>query len=207
MALATLLLHLVTRGPGWASPACDAIDPAWLATIGIAGIGLALATLAPLRSPVGRFALLAVTGAATVATMALLASECARGPFGMLDPLTYRVWFLNIAEGLPVWHQYWPTIAGSFTLTAVAVVVTLRRVLAAPGHRREPWTILLGLLIAATLCGLIVLRSAALANALAIPRWRRSSPTASPARGPSCRRSAASPPCWVSRRSRRRDWC
>ncbi|WP_294325395.1 hypothetical protein [uncultured Sphingomonas sp.] len=169
MALATLLLHLVTRGPGWASPACDAIDPAWLATIGIAGIGLALATLAPLRSPVGRFALLAVTGAATVATMALLASECARGPFGMLDPLTYRVWFLNIAEGLPVWHQYWPTIAGSFTLPAVTVVMTPRRVLAAPGDRREPWTILLGLLIAATLCGLIVLRSAALANALAIP--------------------------------------
>lgn len=169
LALATLLLHLATRGPNWASPACDAIAPAWLATIGIAGIGLGLTTLLPLRSPAARFALLAAIGAATVAAMALLAGDCARGPFGMLDPLTYRVWFLNIAEGLPVWHQYLPTIAGSFTLPAIALVVTLRRTMAAPQGRREPWAILFGLLLAATLCGLIVLRSAALANALAIP--------------------------------------
>lgn len=169
LALGTLLLHIATRGPGWASPACDAIDPAWLATIGIAGVGMALATVIPVRSPMARFMLLAATGAATLATMALLAGNCARGPFGTLDALTYRVWFLNIAEGLPVWHQYLPTIAGSFTLPVIAIPLTLHRIKGADGDRREAWTILFGLLAAATLCGLIVLRSAALANALAIP--------------------------------------
>jgi len=36
-------LHLATRGPLWAQPACDAIAPAWLAVLWVAAVGLTVA--------------------------------------------------------------------------------------------------------------------------------------------------------------------
>jgi hypothetical protein len=169
LTVATTLAHVATRGPDMLAPACDAIAPGWLAVIAVAGIGVAAATLAAPRTPTGRFLLLAMAGTATIIAMLVLVRDCAAGPFGMLDPLTRRVWFLNIPEGLPIWDQRWPTIAASFALPVLGIAATFVAARRAQGVDRTAWTILFGLLVGATLCGMIVLRSAALANALAIP--------------------------------------
>ncbi|MBY9062896.1 hypothetical protein K7957_08130 [Sphingomonas yunnanensis] len=43
LAGAASALHLATRGPLWAQPACDAIAPAWLAVLWVVAIGLTVA--------------------------------------------------------------------------------------------------------------------------------------------------------------------
>lgn len=164
------LLHVATRGPAMFAPACDAVSPAWLGVVGTASCGILAATLLPARHPLHRFAWLAVAGMATLVAMVVLVRDCAGGPFGDLDPLTRRVWFDNVAEGLPVWRQSPPVAVATFALPVLSIVATIREWRSASngptGTRRA---VLFGLLVGATLCAALVLRAGALANALAIP--------------------------------------
>lgn len=167
---ALTLLHVATRGPAMFTPACDAVSPAWLGVIATAALGILVATGSPARTAPMRFGWLALAGTVTLGAMVLLVRDCAGGPFGSLDPLTRRVWFDNVAEGLPIWRQ-WPTVAvATFALPFLSIGVTWLgwRQASAPATRQR-WAILFGLLIGATACALMVLRAGALANALAIP--------------------------------------
>lgn len=164
-----IVLHVATRGPAMFAPVCDAIAPGWLATLGVALAGAALVMIVPVRHWWQRLGLLALAGAAAGATLLLVAPQCLSGPFGTLDPLVYRIWYLNVLEGMPVWRQE-PAIAArivGFPLFGMIGCLLARR--AATGEARTRWTMMLAMLGAATLTALFVARGGGTANALALP--------------------------------------
>lgn len=167
---ALTLLHVATRGPAMFAPACDAVSPAWLGVLATATLGILVATWLPARSAPARFGWLALAGIVTLGAMVLLVRDCAGGPFGNLDPLTRRIWFDNVAEGLPIWQQWPAVVVATFALPFLSIGATWLgwRQAVDPAARRR-WAIVLGLLVGATACALMVLRAGALANALAVP--------------------------------------
>ncbi|MBB3695088.1 hypothetical protein [Sphingomonas sp. BK580] len=258
LAGAASALHLATRGPLWARPACDAMAPAWLAVLWVAaagltvavGVGLSVAgrarasappssrtcfdvsgfgpgslvtpdvrggvagsdTFLPFRGEAGggapprplrsrraptptpwgrrsalalpfagtpvqlalRLVLLALAGGAAAATLLLLAPGCLAGPFATLPPLVYRLWYLSVLEGRPVWDQPPALAAAAIGLPLAGLAGTALALLRLPPRPltaapRERWWLYLLLLLAATVIALWVSRAAATANALAVP--------------------------------------
>ena len=169
LAVTAALLHVVTRGPAMWTPSCDAVSPGWLAMLLVAAVGLGAATLAG-RTPLQvRLGALALAGAAAAATLLLLAPGCLRGPFATMDPLVYRLWYLHVLEGRPVWLQPWPWTVLTIALPVVGLIGTGRAWREADSEGRRRWTMLLALSGAAFLLSLLVMRAGATANALAVP--------------------------------------
>ncbi|MBB3347828.1 hypothetical protein [Sphingomonas sp. BK069] len=228
LAGAASALHLATRGPLWAQPACDAVAPAWLAVLWVAAAGLTVAVGAgrsvgggpfasflrssrvgsqlfrsgllepdggvvpdgagdarrsPLRLPACtgtpaqltlRLLLLALAGAAAAATLLALAPACLAGPFATLPPLVYRLWYLDVLEGRPLWDQPSALAAAAIGLPLAGLAGTALALHRLPPRglteaARERWWLYLLLLLAATAIAVWVSRAAATANALSVP--------------------------------------
>lgn len=163
------LLHLATRGPGFLVPACDAMAPGWLVMLATAAASVSAATLAGSRPVAIRLAALGGCGAATAASLALAAPACLAGPFAALPPLAYKLWYLNVAEGRPIWDQSGFWAAMTVGLPIVGLAGTVRAWREAQGAARTRWAMLLALAAASFALALLVNRAAATANALAIP--------------------------------------
>ncbi len=166
---AAVLLHIVTRGPGMFAAVCDAVSPAWLAVVGVAAVGLWIATLFGSRLLAIRLGALAAAGLACATTLVLISPECLRGPFATLDPLVYRIWYQNVPEGLPIWRQdaAWAAMTIGFPMVGlVGTILAWRRAEDAEAMR---WAILLAVLAFASVLSLLVMRTGATANALALP--------------------------------------
>jgi hypothetical protein len=161
------VLHLATRGPGAGAPACDAVAPAWIAALATAAAGASVAALG--RTLAARLALLALGGAAALATLAALAPDCLRGPFAGLPPLVDLYWYRNVAEGLPIWRQdpAWALQAIGLPLVGLAGAAIAWR--GAAGEARARWAMLFAIAAAAAGLALLVTRAAATANLLAVP--------------------------------------
>lgn len=166
---AACALHVATRGPALLAPACDAIAPAWLAALGVAAIGVTLATTIERHGRAARLAGLVAGGVAAGATLALAAPACLSGPFATLPPMVFKLWYLGVLEGRPLWEQsgYWAAITIGLPIAGLTGSLLAWR--AATGSARDRWTILLALLVAATAIALLVNRAGATANALAVP--------------------------------------
>ena len=170
LAASATALQLVTRGPGFWQPVCDAVAPAWLAMLIVAALAFAAITALPIRHQFARLATLAVPGVASTAILFWLAPACVtRGPFGMLDPFVRYWWLDNIAEGLPVWRQPLSLIPMTFALPVVGLVGSVLSLRAAGDDRRPAWLAMLALQGCAFALALLVLRAGGTANALAIP--------------------------------------
>src|SRR5690606_25121348 len=161
------LFFLATRGPAALTPWCDAIAPAHLAFFAV--VAIACAALA-VRRTLPRWAIvggLALAGAAGLGMFAALAPSCLATPFGNLDPLVRDFWYVNVTEGLPVWHQSLGKAATSLVpvLLALAALVQLQR--RATGEERRWWREYLLIYGATLLTGLLVWRSLAFTGALA----------------------------------------
>lgn len=167
--VAALALHIATRGPGMFAPACDALSPAWLAALGIAAASLIAATFLDSRPLSVRVAVLVGGGALALASIQLIAPDCLRGPFATLDPLVYQLWYLNVAEGLPIWRQEPAWAVMTIGFPAVGLVGSIAAWSRSTGAARMRWTMLLAILISAITLTLFVMRAGATANALAIP--------------------------------------
>lgn len=163
------LLHIATRGPGFWTPACDAIAPAWLAVLFVGGGGVALAAGVRRFGLVARLAALATAGGLAAGTLLLLAPTCLAGPFATLPPVVYRLWYLGVHEGRPLWEQEAAVVPLVIGLPLFGLVGSIRAWRGAAGERRLRWTILLALQIASLMIALLVLRAGATANALAMP--------------------------------------
>lgn len=169
LAGGALTLHLVTRGPGFFLPACDAISPAWLVTLVSAAVAATVAVLLPLRTLLTRLAALAGAGAITGAVLLAYAPECLAGPFATLPPLAYQLWYLNVLEGQPLWSQTFHQAFVTMALPVVGLIATGAGWRRADAARRLRWAMLVILLAAATMLTVFVNRAAGTANALAIP--------------------------------------
>lgn len=160
------LIHIVQRGPATFAPACDAISPAWIGALLVAGAGIA-ATLVLARSLPARLAGIAAAALGAALTLRLTAPVCTQGPFATLDPLVYRLWYLNVAEGMPAWGQKPAIAAMLYALPVVGLIGTAVAWRASADRLR--WSMMLAIAGAAFAFSLLVARGAATANALAIP--------------------------------------
>ncbi|MDR6788855.1 hypothetical protein J2Y58_002220 [Sphingomonas sp. BE138] len=169
LAAGALLLHAATRGPGFWQPACDAMAPGWLAALGLAALGVVTGRAVEHRGVIARIVALATTAVAVGATLLWSSPTCLAGPFGTLPPLVYRIWYLSVLEGRPVWAQesVWAFTTLALPLAGLAGAAIGWR--GAAGEARTRWTILLALIAAGTVTAALVVRAGATANALAAP--------------------------------------
>ncbi|SEJ23850.1 hypothetical protein SAMN05428950_1011557 [Sphingomonas sp. OV641] len=169
LAGGAVLLHLLTRGPGFFATACDAMSPAWLVTLSFAALSTTIAMVAGRSALIFRLAALAAAGGLTGAVLFLYAPQCLAGPFATLPPLAYEFWYLNVLEGRPVWEQPFYQAFVTMAVPVVGVVATAAGLGKADDECRPRWAILLVLLVAATAVTVFVDRAGATANALAVP--------------------------------------
>ncbi|HEY0445471.1 MAG TPA: hypothetical protein VGD19_03360 [Allosphingosinicella sp.] len=162
-------LFAITRGLAWSLDHCDAVSPVHLAGLGIAAVGCALLTRWRSAALHWRIAGLGLAGAGALAAMAVLAPHCAAGPFEKLDPLVRDFWYLNIAEGLPLWTQEPVIVALVIALPLIGLAGSAVQFQNASGERRPAWAVMLFMLAAATIVAVFVQRAGAVANLFAIP--------------------------------------
>ncbi|MEW4449477.1 hypothetical protein [Qipengyuania sp. JC766] len=128
LALGLGALFLATRGVGDLAPYCDALSPAHLGFFLTAALGTGVVAAIPGLQRLGAFVLLGAVGVVALGFFGLSAPQCLRTPFGALDPLVRDFWYLNIAEGRPVWEQPFADIAPKIVhalagLFAIALLV------------------------------------------------------------------------------------
>ncbi|WP_140852265.1 hypothetical protein [Sphingomonas glacialis] len=166
---AVIVLHVATRGPAILTAACDAISPAWIAGLSTATLGVTLAMIVR-RAPLAiRLGMLGVAGAAALAMLGALAPKCFGGPFAGLDPLVRTFWYDKVSEGLPIWDQVrvWALMTIGFPI--VGLIGGLFAWRASEGRERVQWAMVLALAVGSFALSLLVVRSGATANALALP--------------------------------------
>jgi hypothetical protein len=168
--LGSLALFLIAHGGAlFDRTFCDAVSPVHIVMLAVAAAGAAAACALSSRHWLARAAMLGGAAIGCALVYRLWAPQCAGGPFAALDPLTYRLWYLAIPEGLPIWKQTPPVAAMSIAYPLVGLVgcfVGWRRASVA---QRGAWLDLAALLTAATLIGAMLIRASAVSNALAIP--------------------------------------
>lgn len=167
-AAASLGLFLIAHGGAlFDRTFCDAVSPVHMGMLTVAAIGSALACRIAPTHRLARGAMLGVTAVVAALVYRLGAPQCAGGPFAALDPLTYRLWYLAIPEGLPIWRQTPQAAALAIAYPLVGLTgcfVGWRRAV-----DKGAWLDLSALLIAATAIAVMLIRASAFANALAVP--------------------------------------
>jgi len=168
-ALGAVLIFSVSHpASAWGMSPCDAVSPVYLAMLVAAAAGTIVLTALPIRTIVGRLVGLAGVGAAALVPLPLLAPQCAAGPFGQLDPLVRHFWYMNVAEGLPLWDQAPSVIADTIALPLLGLAGAIVAVRKSAGEARTRWIGLAFLLAAATAAAIFVQRAGGVANLLAI---------------------------------------
>lgn len=168
-ALGAVLLFLVLHpAAAWRVSPCDAVSPVYLAMLVAAAAGTIALTALPIRTIIGRVIGLAGVGVAALVPLPLLAPQCAAGPFGQLDPLVHHFWYMNVAEGLPLWDQAPSVIADTIALPLLGLAGVALAVRKSAGEARTRWITLAFLLAAATAAAIFVQRAGGVANLLAI---------------------------------------
>lgn len=166
-------LLLLLRGPQ--APLvrqCDSLSAAYIWPI------MAFALAMPLMSRLFgtasiRRRFLAVSGAGIIAIGVFLMTggSCLSGdPFKALGPVAYRLWYLQVKEGRPVWEQG-PSLAGIILLPALVGLLSTIVAVVKNGDRkaRERWIVVALLLGGATAVSILVLRAMSVAHILALP--------------------------------------
>jgi len=160
-------IFLGTRGLSDLATHCDAVSPVHLAifTWGAAAIwGLAALRTHSIPVLLGGFA---VVGAGALAIILLAAPQCAGGGFAELDPLVREYWYLNVAEGMPVWRRPWGSQLQIILPPAVGIWASFRLYRQSAGAERLWWMDYTLLLAASLAVAIMVTRAGAVAGALA----------------------------------------
>lgn len=109
-AVASLLLFFGTQASGLSAPMwCDTISPPHMGAISLATLVMAPAIRFLPDDWRLRLAAAGVAGGGALGLLLLAAPQCAFGAFGDMDPLVREYWYMQINEGLPIWHQSWRT--------------------------------------------------------------------------------------------------
>lgn len=163
---------LVTRG--WREALtgyCDAMSPTFLFPL-IAAVVVLLA-IRPLLGDttlVRRFSIVATAGIAALGILAFTGQPCLAGPFGALDPLVQRYWYVQVMEGRPIWEQS-PMIAaiivGPVLVGIIGTGIALRY--AKDTDERHRWAVMLFLICGALAVALLVMRAMSVAHLFALP--------------------------------------
>ena len=169
LAAAEFALYLSVHGIGLIRQAfCDQVSPVHLAALSMAALlTFSITRFAP-QSRAIRLCMMAVAALMCGALYRFCAPQCAGGPFAMLGPLGYHLWYLNVPEGVPLWHlgRDLTLLWGLFPWIGLAGagVTCLRST-----QKHAEALDYAALLAVATAIGLVVTRASAFANLLAIP--------------------------------------
>ncbi|WBO22697.1 hypothetical protein [Sphingomonas abietis] len=170
VSLGSLALFLVAHGSAlFGKTYCDAVSPVHMVMFAVAAIGTTVCLALAPRGIVVRGIGIATAALLAAATYKLWAPQCGGGPFASLPPLSYRLWYLQIPEGLPFWTQPVVTVAvynGFPLLGLVGAALGLRH---AATTRQAPLLDYAALFAASFAIGLMLMRAAALSNLLAVP--------------------------------------
>ncbi|MEC3950923.1 hypothetical protein [Sphingobium sp. HWE2-09] len=169
---AALVLLALLRGPhALIDRHCDALSFVYLWPLvalalaaGVAGRMIGTATAGR------RLTIAAIGGGAALATFLLTSGPCLSGdPFAALGPLAYKLWYLQVKEGRPIWEQSL-TLQGVILLPALlglgASLLAARQTI---GEARMRWLVLTLLLAGSTLVAILVMRALSVAHVFALP--------------------------------------
>lgn len=170
LAAASIALWLTTSGAPWSTRYCDIVAPGHLAAL--TAFALVMFTVTRLKDPSRRAAagVLAIGGAAALGSLALVAPQCLASPFGTMDPLVYRYWYLSLMEGLPVWYQSPQIAADLLVFCPLGMAGCAMAAWEARGRAsRYRWLLLTLISLASFATALIVYRTAGVAHVAAMP--------------------------------------
>ncbi|MDX3910880.1 MAG: hypothetical protein QHC67_13835 [Sphingobium sp.] len=172
LATGSAALLLVTRGwPEAALPYCDAISPVYLFPMLAVALSLPVAHRFLGTNNWTRRAIIPfVAGAVGAALYILIGGKCRAGPFGTLDPIVYKYWYLNVSEGRPVWEQS-PLMAAIIIVPPLVGALGMLMALKAardPEHRFR-WFQMLLLSGGAYAVSLLVMRAVSTSYLMALP--------------------------------------
>lgn len=165
----TLLPSLATKGPQETFAFYhDAVSPIYLLPIAVATLIL----LAGRRVAEGfgrRTGLLALAAIAAGASYFAMVGKSA-DPFGALDPLVYRYWYVQVLEGRPVWDQM-GFVAGLVVLVPLPGLVggLLAALNADSTEESWRWTIMTVLGLGAFALSIMVMRTMSVAHLFSLP--------------------------------------
>ena len=169
---AALFLLAILRGlPPLVQAQCDALSAAYVWPL------LAFAVVTPLAfhlapaSALGRF-LAAGSGALAAAALFVITGRpCLTGdPFQALGPIAYKLWYLHVMEGRPIWEQG-RSMMGLILLPPLAGLTgSLLAVRASESAKaRDRWLAVVLLLTGSTLIAMLVMRAMSVAHVLVLP--------------------------------------
>lgn len=171
LAAGSAVFLLGTRG--WAEAAklyCDAISPVYLLPMVAAAVALPiLYRIVGTGSWIRRALIPAVAGGIGAAVYLNVGGVCRGGPFEALDPIVYKYWYLNVAEGRPVWEQT-PLMMGIVIVPPlVGMIGTLISMQRAQADRCFAWLTMLLLSGGAYAVSLMVMRALSVSYLMALP--------------------------------------
>lgn len=160
------------RGPNAAIAShCDALSYVYVWPL----VALAIATLAAARligtaTAPRRLAIAMIVGGAALATFALTGGPCLSGdPFAALGPLAYKLWYLQVMEGRPIWEQSLSMRGVILLPPLLGLIASLLAAYKTQGEARLRWLLLALLLLGATGVAMLVMRALSVAHVLALP--------------------------------------
>lgn len=169
---ALLLLASLRGMPPLIQAQCDALSAAYVWPL----LAFALVTplvfhITPPASARGRF-LAAGSGALAAAALFVITGRpCLTGdPFQALGPVAYKLWYLHVMEGRPIWEQG-RSMMGLIMLPPLAGLAgSLMAARASESAKeRDRWLAVALLLIGSTLIAMLVMRAMSVAHVLALP--------------------------------------
>lgn len=169
---AALIPLMLLRGPAAVlARQCDSLSFVYVWPL----VALAVATplairLIGLSTALRRLLVAATGGGAALATFTLTGGPCLSGdPFAALGPLAYKLWYLQVMEGRPIWEQS-RSMAGVILLPILlGLIATLLAARSASVPARMRWLTLALLLPGAMLVAIMVMRAVSVAHLLALP--------------------------------------
>lgn len=167
-----LPLLVLLRGPGAALIRfCDALSYAYVWPLAAMAVAVPVAArIVGLDSATRRLAIAMLGGGVAVALFAITGGPCVTGdPFAALGPVAYRLWYLQVMEGRPIWEQT-RALQGLILLPAlVGMAATLAAARCARGGERARWLVTAALLAGATAVSVMVMRALSVAHVFALP--------------------------------------
>ncbi|MCI4590637.1 hypothetical protein MOK15_11080 [Sphingobium sp. BYY-5] len=168
---APVLLALLKGPQALVAIQCDALSAAYIWPLTMLAIITSLATrMIGTRSAGRRLAAAAIGSSAALATFLATGGPCLSGdPFAALGPLAYRLWYLQVMEGRPLWEQGL-SMQGVILLPPLfGLGATLYAARTARGDARMHWLALALLLCGAIAVSILVMRALSVAHLFALP--------------------------------------
>lgn len=117
-----------------------------------------------------RLLVAAVSGGAALATFLLTGGPCLSGdPFAALGPVAYKLWYLQVMEGRPIWEQSLALRGVILLPPLLGLSASLIAARQAHGEARMRWLALVLLLAGAILVAVMVMRAQSVAHVFALP--------------------------------------